>query len=109
MDFKSCLQISSSFPFLGRVFRSYRKRAGLTQSEVGEAIGHSTPQFVSNVERGICFYSLDHLRVFIEKKWVTENEIIFVLNLATKYHISLNLFGKKSRITKESALQIEEY
>ncbi len=39
----------------------YRERAGLTQKDVSEALGYTTPQFISNVERGRCRFPVDKL------------------------------------------------
>jgi transcriptional regulator with XRE-family HTH domain len=33
-------------------WREFRERVGLTQKEVSDALGYTTPQFISNVERG---------------------------------------------------------
>ncbi|MBX3021000.1 MAG: helix-turn-helix transcriptional regulator [Bdellovibrionales bacterium] len=42
-------------------WKSLRERAGLTQSEVSRALGYSTPQFISNVERGRCRFPVQKL------------------------------------------------
>ena len=42
-------------------WRRWRERAGLTQKEVSNALGYTTPQFVSNVERGRCRFPVDKL------------------------------------------------
>lgn len=38
---------------LAKIFKTLRENAGLTQREVANKMGYTTPQFVSNVERGI--------------------------------------------------------
>ena len=30
-----------------------RKKAGITQAELGEKLGYTSPQFISNIERGL--------------------------------------------------------
>lgn len=47
---------SSSSPW-----KSLRERAGLTQRQVSDALGYSTPQFISNVERGRCRFPIQKL------------------------------------------------
>lgn len=42
-------------------WKNLRERAGLTQSEVSRALGYSTPQFISNVERGRCRFPIQKL------------------------------------------------
>lgn len=42
-------------------WKNLRERAGLTQREVSDALGYSTPQFISNVERGRCRFPIQKL------------------------------------------------
>ncbi|HVV72676.1 MAG TPA: helix-turn-helix transcriptional regulator [Verrucomicrobiae bacterium] len=45
----------------GHQWKQLRERAGLTQREVSDALGYSTPQFISNVERGRCRFPIQKL------------------------------------------------
>jgi len=49
---------------LGEILRSRREHHNLTQQELSEKMGFSTPQFISNVERGYKDVSMPvkHLR-----------------------------------------------
>ena len=38
---------------LGEILKTLREKAGLTQRDVSDTLGYSTPQFISNNERGI--------------------------------------------------------
>jgi transcriptional regulator with XRE-family HTH domain len=42
------------FKSLGQYLRDQRVKKGLTQGEVAHELGYSSPQFVSNFERGLC-------------------------------------------------------
>lgn len=42
-------------------WREFREKAGLTQKDVSEALGYTTPQFISNVERGRCRFPVEKL------------------------------------------------
>jgi transcriptional regulator with XRE-family HTH domain len=42
-------------------WRALREKAGLTQKEVSDALGYTTPQFISNVERGRCRFPVEKL------------------------------------------------
>jgi transcriptional regulator with XRE-family HTH domain len=42
-------------------WKNLRERAGLTQKEVSDTLGYSTPQFISNVERGRCRFPIEKL------------------------------------------------
>jgi len=46
----------------GNFLRDKRIAAGLTQAEVSKQCGFSTPQFLSNIERGVCWPPMDFLR-----------------------------------------------
>jgi transcriptional regulator with XRE-family HTH domain len=46
---------------VGNFLKSARERAGLTQQEVALRMRYSTPQFVSNWERGLALPPLDAL------------------------------------------------
>lgn len=37
-------------------FKEMRERVKLTQAQVAEALGHVSPQFISNIERGVACY-----------------------------------------------------
>jgi len=45
----------------GLQWRTFRERAKLTQRDVSDALGYSTPQFISNVERGRCRFPVEKL------------------------------------------------
>ena len=40
---------------LGKIFKTLRKNAGLTQRDVSDKLGYGSPQLVSNIERGVSF------------------------------------------------------
>lgn len=42
-------------------WKNLREKAGLTQREVSDSLGYSTPQFISNVERGRCRFPVQKL------------------------------------------------
>lgn len=45
----------------GQHWKQLREKAGLTQRSVSDALGYSTPQFISNVERGRCRFPVEKL------------------------------------------------
>ncbi len=45
----------------GSEWKVLREKAGLTQREVSDILGYSTPQFISNVERGRCRFPVEKL------------------------------------------------
>ena len=48
----------------GRFFLSARTRARMTQVEVAEKLGYENGQFISNIERGLCYLPNDRVRDF---------------------------------------------
>lgn len=38
---------------VGQFFRLHREKSGLTQAQVARKVGYGSPQFISNIERGI--------------------------------------------------------
>jgi transcriptional regulator with XRE-family HTH domain len=45
----------------GIQWKQLRERSGLTQRQVSDSLGYSTPQFISNVERGRCRFPIEKL------------------------------------------------
>ena len=45
----------------GRMMQDYRKKAGLTQADLAYALGFTSAQFISNLERGICKLPIRHI------------------------------------------------
>lgn len=39
---------------LGEYLQRCRKQAGFTQNQVAKSLGYTSPQYISNVERGVC-------------------------------------------------------
>ena len=46
---------------LGEFLRERREKSGLTQSDVSARLGYSSPQFISNIERGVSVVPLKTL------------------------------------------------
>ncbi len=73
---------------VGKIIRDARSNAGLSQADLATALGYSTPQFVSNWERGVSLPPIKSLkkigRLLGDK---SEDKIAFKLLDATiKYH-----------------------
>ena len=49
-------------PEVGRYFQVCRENAGITQRELSEALGYTSPQIISNFERGLADLPLKKLR-----------------------------------------------
>lgn len=60
-------------------FKEGRVRAGLTQREVADQLGYSTPQYVSNWERGMCLPPMNALSKLVKLYGLDREEVVGVL------------------------------
>ncbi|MBY0316440.1 MAG: helix-turn-helix domain-containing protein [Bdellovibrionales bacterium] len=71
---------------LGEYLRVKRVDAGLSQKQVADKLKYSTPQFVSNFERGLCAPPMKALRVLVRLYNLNASEFTnFVLELQEEY------------------------
>jgi len=64
---------------LGEYLRRKREALSLTQSEVAQRLGYGSPQFISNIERGISNVPVKSLRIMIDLYQISANEVIQIL------------------------------
>lgn len=71
---------------LGDYLRGKREAAGLTQAEVAKFFKHSSSQFISNIERGLCAVPL-HIMVEVLKMYKVPNKefLSFILDLEKSF------------------------
>tara|TARA_B100001094_G_C17582634_1_gene508150 strand:- start:85 stop:414 length:330 start_codon:yes stop_codon:yes gene_type:complete len=60
----------------GRYLREKRREAGFSQQRVAQALGYSSPQFISNLERGTCPIPLNRVRQFIDLYKIDQQEFV---------------------------------
>ena len=70
-------------------WKQFREKAGLTQREVSDALNYSTPQFISNVERGRCRFPIQKLP-----------KIKKLYRLSTEQMVNLILHEEKQELLK---------
>lgn len=61
---------------LGKLIAKRRKELKVSQSQLAEALGYSTPQFVSNWERGISKVPVDKFRRISKKLKIQLNQMV---------------------------------
>ena len=71
----------------GDWYRRLRLSRGFTQGQVAEEYGYSTPQYVSNIERGIVFPSKDFLQKTISFFRLKKKDLKTVIYAAVDQHI----------------------
>lgn len=64
---------------LGLYLKRKRIEKGLTQSDVAGKLGYGSPQFISNIERGISSVPLKSLRVIVEMYGLSADEVVNIL------------------------------
>jgi len=50
----------------GKVFKKIRLKKGLSQGLMGEKLGHSSPQYISNIERNTCLPSPKQVKKIVK-------------------------------------------
>ncbi len=64
---------------LGRFLKDRREAKRLTQSEVAARLGYGSPQFISNIERGISNVPIKSLRILIEIFGLSPAEVVDII------------------------------
>lgn len=88
---------------LGQFLRDKRVSAGFTQAEIADRLGYSSPQFISNFERGLCSPPLKNLKSLVRLYRIDANELIHLIIAEQKQVLSSALFGggrARSRISQ---------
>lgn len=80
---------------LAAFLKKKRAEVGLTQSEVASALGYSSPQFVSNWERGLVSPPLETIAVLIDLYKIPPNDVINRIMAETKEYLESHLARKK--------------
>jgi len=64
---------------IGKFLKQHRVKVGLTQSDVAQRLGYTSPQFISNIERGLCSAPIKHLKDFASMYNLDSEELIGLL------------------------------
>lgn len=82
--------------------RQKRLDSGLSQLDVARELGYSSPQFVSNWERGLVSPPLETISVLIDLYKISPGEVIDRILDETREHLESNLKkgGKKRKASK---------
>ncbi len=85
------------FRALGEHLQAKRVKVGLSQGSVARKLGYSSPQFVSNFERGLCAPPLNKLKLLVELYDMKGEEVIKLMIREHERHLRkvLAVKGKK--------------
>jgi transcriptional regulator with XRE-family HTH domain len=80
---------------LASFLKEYRIKSGLSQAEVANLLKYSTPQFISNWERGVSSPPLDKVSQLIEIYRISREELIDIMLDEAREHLEKNIPRKK--------------
>ncbi len=85
------------FEVLGSYLQNKRLKAELSQGDVADKLGYSSPQFISNFERGLCAPPLPKLRTLIDLYDLNAEEVIKIMLGEHEKHLRKHLKAAKGR------------
>lgn len=80
----------SMFVRLGTLLKEKRIEKGITQMSLARDLGYSSPQFVSNWERGMCSPAFDTLPTVCKILGIPKKEIIEIIIDETRSELEAN-------------------
>lgn len=63
----------------GEAFKKERKQAGVSQGKISKSMGWSSPQFVSNWERGLSYPSQESLKTICDKFSMDYDKMVSII------------------------------
>ena len=90
---------------IGDRIRCAREKSGMTQEQFAELI-NKTPQFISDLERGVTGISIETLRTICEKLYITSDSILFADRHENDVSDLTAKFRRMSRIQFRALAQI---
>lgn len=82
---------------IGTYLKGLRKGAGLSQGDAASALGYSSNQFISNVERGVCTPSPCVIRNFLKIYKISDSKSYEDLLDIQMQYLNAELRGKRIR------------
>lgn len=82
---------------LGEYLRDKRVHNGFTQAEIAGKLGYSSPQFISNFERGLCSPPLKNLKTLVKLYKIDASELIKLIIEEQKQALSSALLNHRSK------------
>ncbi len=64
------------FKTLGHLLKDSREKNDYSQKEISTRLGYSSPQFISNIERGLCAPPLATLKQLIEVYKLNPDKVV---------------------------------
>lgn len=80
---------------LGVTFKNHRVDIGLSQGQVSKVLGYTSPQFVSNFERGLCSLPLNKIKKLIDLYELKGEEVVELMLALHESYLREELNVKK--------------
>lgn len=80
---------------LGAYLKEARQKIGLTQGDVSTKLGYSSPQFISNIERGASVAPLDMLARLVKLYKSNPDDIVNIILETQKVIVRKGIKGKR--------------
>ena len=81
---------------LGTFLRGAREKANMTQMEISGRLGYSSPQFISNIERGVSVVPLPLLSKLVSAYKISPEPVIRIILDSQSQLLRTKLSGKKT-------------
>lgn len=94
---------SSKVKGLSVFLKAKRIEAGFTQMQAAEALGHSSAQYISNFERGLCEPSIESAAKLCEAYKVSKRELYEEMVGLYQEALSEKLLNKRTKPRKVSS------
>jgi len=95
--YRPSIKIGPIYKEFGAYLKNKRTKAQLSQTEVSEALGYTSPQFVSNFERGLCSPPLPKLKVLMGLYKIPLKEMTERLLDQQRRYLAKELSGAKKK------------
>ena len=81
---------------LGTYLRGAREKANFTQMEISSKLGYSSPQFISNIERGVSVIPLPLLAKLVNVYKINPDPLMKIILDSQSQMLRAKLSGKKA-------------
>ncbi|MCB0391408.1 MAG: helix-turn-helix domain-containing protein [Bdellovibrionales bacterium] len=80
---------------LGIYFKKRREKLGLQQKDVAKALGYTSPQFISNMERGLSLPPLKKIKKLIKLYELPPEEVLKIIMSEQEKVLQSAIVGSK--------------
>jgi transcriptional regulator with XRE-family HTH domain len=94
--------INKKFEPISVFLKNARIKSGLSQSDLSQRLGYTSPQIVSNWERGMCGAPLDKLYELVSLLNINKNELVERLLSEQEIILRSKIHGSKASKSRKT-------